>query len=122
MIYTREAATSTMEPFDLQAHSTRNIQLPAEGTPPRLAELAVEFTDAAGRRWQRRLTGGLHLGTLQSDGTHQWDAPRFPTFPTDAPGGGGSLAASASSGGSSCFLPVLLALVAVGSLLYVLLR
>ncbi|MER6365597.1 hypothetical protein [Kitasatospora sp. NPDC001527] len=117
MIYTREAATSTMEPFDLQAHSTRNIQLPAEGTPSRLAELAVEFTDAA-----RRLTGGLHLGTLQSDGTHQWDAPRFPTFPTDAPGGGGSLAASASSGGSSCFLPVLLTLVAVGYLLYVLLR
>ncbi|MFI9429219.1 hypothetical protein ACIG54_37520, partial [Streptomyces achromogenes] len=44
-----------------------------------LAELAVEFTDAAGRRWQRRLTGGLHLGILQDDGTYQWDDPRFPT-------------------------------------------
>ncbi|MEU3957429.1 hypothetical protein AB0F45_34910, partial [Streptomyces achromogenes] len=48
VIHTRGATSSAPEPFDLQSGSKRNIELPAAETAPRLAELAVEFTDAAG--------------------------------------------------------------------------
>ncbi|MGW5295844.1 hypothetical protein [Streptomyces bacillaris] len=73
------------ESFDLQGGVERNLalELPSSERPPRLTALAVVFTDAAGRRWQRHLTGGLHLGTLKDDGSYEWDQPRFPGEPTE---------------------------------------
>lgn len=66
------------ESFDLQGESTHEVELPNSEERPRLAEVTTVFTDAGGRRWQRHLTGGLCLGTLQADGTYRWDQPRFP--------------------------------------------
>ncbi len=128
VIHTGGATSSASEPFDLQGLSKQGVELFVAGAPPRLAELAIEFTDAAGSRWQRRLTGGLHLGTVQDDGTYQWDAPRFPDLvPAPAPasvppvpfGLGGMPSARESS---RRLLQAVLVLIAVGCLLYLLRR
>ncbi|MGA4837325.1 hypothetical protein [Streptomyces sp. G45] len=66
------------QPFDLQGECTHEVELPTSGEQPRLAEITTLFTDASGRRWQRNLTGGLCLGTLQDDGTYRWGPPRLP--------------------------------------------
>ncbi|MGX1950985.1 hypothetical protein [Streptomyces sp. CB02115] len=105
------------EPFDLQDECTHEVELCASGERPRLAEVTTEFTDAAGRRWQRHLTGGLRLGTLQDDGTYQWDEPRFPEI-------SGSIVLGAVTSGTKrlALLVPWLVLTAVGCLLYILLH
>ncbi|MGW5202193.1 hypothetical protein [Streptomyces spiralis] len=111
------------EPFDLQGDSTEEVAVPNSGERPRLADITMVFTDAAGRRWQRRLTGGLCLGTLQDDGTCQWDEPRFPETATPPSGiSAGATALSRSSGGCLALLVPLLVLTALGYLIYILLR
>ncbi|MFF5638162.1 hypothetical protein [Streptomyces sp. NPDC012825] len=106
--------------FDLQGESTHEVELPGTGEQPRLAEVTTVFTDAAGRRWQRHLTGGLCLGTLEGDGTYQWDEPRFPetmVFPSYPP----TPAVSRRRVYPALVVP-LLVLVAIGCLLSILLR
>ncbi|MFI8917346.1 hypothetical protein ACIGW4_37880 [Streptomyces sp. NPDC053513] len=120
VVYTSSPAMPhCSESFDLQDECTHEVELPTSGERPRLAEITAVFTDAAGRRWQRHLTGGLCLGTLQDDGTYQWDEPRFPEIE----------ASSISLGPVTlprrarlALLVPLLVLTAVGCLLYILLR
>ncbi|MER5762013.1 hypothetical protein [Streptomyces sp. NPDC002082] len=111
------------EPFDLQGESTHEVELPSTGERPRLAEVTAVFTDPAGRRWQRQLTGGLCLGVLQDDGTYQWDQPRFPE--TVIVGRGiqlGPVGLPERMHVVPLLVVPLLALTAVGCLLYILLR
>jgi hypothetical protein len=105
------------ESFDLQGESTHEVELPNSVERPRLTEVTTVFTDAAGRRWQRHLTGGLCLGTLQDDGTYHWDQPRFPETAIVA-----SPPARLHRRMRLVLLVALLVLTAVSCLLYILLR
>ncbi|MGO4636097.1 hypothetical protein AB4225_35040 [Streptomyces sp. 2RAF24] len=108
------------ESFDVQDECTHEVELPTLGERPRLAEVATVFTDAAGRRWQRYLTGGLCLGTLQGDGTYQWDEPRFPEITSSIAVGHMRLPRKRRL--HLALLVPLLVLTAVGCLLYILPR
>ncbi|MFI1176840.1 hypothetical protein [Streptomyces melanogenes] len=111
------------ELFDLQSHSIHEVELPHAHQRPRLAEVAVMFTDAAGRRWKRHLTGGLRLGALQDDGTYLWDEPRFPEAVSRSQISLGPLTLPSRKGKAVLMLSMpLLALITLGWLLYIVLH
>ncbi|MER5641066.1 hypothetical protein ABT095_29455 [Kitasatospora sp. NPDC002227] len=117
-VLVRYSGAAMADPFDLQAGSRGKVEVTTAAAPPRLAELAVEFTDAGGRRWQRRLAGGLHLATLSAAGEYEWGPARLPVAPEP-----GVWAAPPIGGhGPRLRLPAALALLAVACLVVLLVR